>query len=242
MTIYELYEQLKKAFLSVPEVSAFMSDQIEIRADREPEKTLVPVEDRISGANKPEYRVTAVFRDKKGEAYTETPADFSGTLEEILRIVPTDQGIDARFIAAVNAVMNYLGYADGTFPDDPAAHEEYADRLCGFITSGYGRSKIVLVGYDGYIVKRFMDEGLDFWTMDRNPEHISRDRFHHVIVNSGRYNREACFAWGNILIVTGSTLCNGTIVQYLNSGKELLFYGITFAGTAALLKLPWFAC
>jgi len=48
------------------------------------------------------------------------------------------------------------------------------------------------------------------------------------------------FAWGKLFIITGSTLTNGTIVQYLDRGKELLFYGITIAGAATLLGLPWF--
>lgn len=240
MTIYELYDQLKAKFLAVPEVSSFLRDTVTVCADSEPEQTLVPQEERLSRVRKPEYRVTAVFRDVKGEAYTETPASFSGTLEEALSLQPGERGLDARMVASVNAVMHYLGFAPGIWPEDAQSRMQHADRLCSHITEHYGKDHIVLIGYDGYLVKRFMEEGLDFWTLDRDPEHITKDRFHHVIVNSGRYNREAAFAWGRILIVTGSTLCNGTIVQYLNSGKELLFYGVTIGGAAALLDLPWF--
>ena len=79
------------------------------------------------------------------------------------------------------------------------------------------------------------------WIMDRDPDHITQDRFHHVVVNNAKRNRESSFVWGKYFIVTGSTLCNGTILHYLNSDKELLFYGITCAGVAKLLNLTWFS-
>ena len=136
--------------------------------------------------------------------------------------------------------MNYLSICPGIFPGDQAFHFEYASDLSRYVSETYGKEKIVLIGYDGYIVKRFVEDGFDFWTMDRNPDNITKDRFNHVIVNSAKRNRESGFKWGELFIVTGSTLCNGTIVQYLDSGKRLLFYGITCSGAAALLGLPWF--
>lgn len=195
----------------------------------------VPFKDR-----RPEYRVEASFRGSIGEAYTETPADFEGTLQEVLDIPPSDKGIDARTLAAINAVMNHLGLCAGTFPATFDERRLYTDALYAYVTENYGRSNIVLVGYDGYIVKKFSGKEVDFWTMDRDPDNISQDRFKHVVVNSAKFNREACFAWGKLFIVTGSTLTNGTIVQYLDKGKDLLFYGITIGGAATLLDLPWF--
>lgn len=241
MTVTELYQQILDRFYQLPGVSELLKETIQATASEEPEHTLLPENDPPSTVAQPEYCVTAELKGTKGEAYTRNPENFKGTLKEALELPVSEQGINAVSISAINAVMNYLKLSSGTFPEDPAAHYAYADALCRFVTERYGKTRIVLVGYDGYIVKRFMDEGIDFWTLDKDPAHISQNRFHHVVVNGAVRNRESSFKWGNIFIVTGSTLCNGTIIPYLNSGKELLFYGITCAGAATLLNLPWFA-
>lgn len=241
MTIEELYQQILSAFYGLEGAKALLPEMVSVTASAEPEKTLRPEKDPPSTVARPEYCVTATICGVKGEAYTENPSDFSGTLQQALEIPPTEKGISAVTIAALNAAVNYLGLAPGTFSEGEDARFGYADALCCYVTEHFGKSNIILVGYDGYLVKRFVDEGLDFWTMDRNPDHISQNRFHHVIVNNAKRNRDSSFVWGKYFIVTGSTLCNGTILHYLDCGKEVLFYGITCAGVATLLHLPWFS-
>ncbi len=240
MTIFELYEKLIIRFKETDGVSELLDQPVVITADTEPEPALMPWNYVPFKDRRPEFRVTADLCGTRGEAYTETPLNFEGTLREAIELTPSEGGIDARCLAAINAAMNHLGLCAGEFPATFDERRLYTDAIYSYITEKYGRSNIVLVGYDGYIVKKFIGGDLDFWTMDRDPDNISQDRFKHVIVNSGRYNREACLAWGKVLIVTGSTLTNGTIVQYLDKGKDLLFYGITIAGAATLLGLPWF--
>ena len=241
MTVAELYQQILSAFYGLEGADALLQETVSVTAAAEPERTLRPEYEPFSGIARPEYCVTATLSGAKGEAYTENPEDFSGTLQQALEIPPTEKGISAVTIAALNAAVNYLHLAPGTFPEGEEARLQYADALCRFVLEHHGRENIVLVGYDGYLVKRFMDEGLIFWTMDKDPDNITQDRFHHVVVNNAKKNRESSFVWGKFFIVTGSSLCNGTIRHYLESGKELLFYGITCAGAATLLKLPWFS-
>lgn len=250
MTIQELYHQIKERFLALPGVEELLDLPVLATADPNPEMTLMPAGDVPSPAKRPEFRVTVLLGScstdepaenagmSRGEAYTETPASFTGTLREILELPVSETGIDARFIAAINASMSRLGLCDGTFPDDPEAHFRYAEMVADTVFRHCEGQKLILVGYDGYLVKTFMDRGFDFWTMDRDPDNITKNRFNHVIVNSGRYNREACFAWGRLFLVTGSALCNGTIVHYLDQGRDLYLYGITGSGVAKLLDLP----
>lgn len=244
MTIFELYDQIIEKFCGIPEVADFLDDPVVITADSEPEPALMPWNYIPFKDRRPEYRVCADFRGTKGEAYTETPAGFEGTLREAIALAPSEKGIDARCLAAINAVMNHLGLCAGEFPATFDERRLYTEALFLHMVENYGRSNIILVGYDGYFVKKFVSEDIDFWTMDRDPDNISQDRFKHVIVNSGKYNREACFAWGKLFIVTGSTLTNGTVVQYLDlindPDRDILFYGVTIAGVATLLGLPWF--
>ncbi|MBR5930526.1 MAG: hypothetical protein IKZ95_00710 [Lachnospiraceae bacterium] len=241
MTINELYQKILSGFYELDGAKALLNETVSVKKSEEPERTLRPENDPPSTVARPEYCVTATLCGAKGEAYTEEPSDFSGTLQQALEIPPTEKGISAVTVAALNAAVNYLGLAPGAFPKGEEARFSYADALCRYVTEHYGRSNIILVGYDGYLVKRFMDEGLDFWTMDRDPDHISQNRFQHVVVNNAKRNRDSSFVWGKYFIVTGSTLCNGTILHYLDCGKEVLFYGITCAGAATLLHLPWFS-
>lgn len=241
MTMQEIYDQILERFRALPGVAPLLGEIVDVRGNHRPEITLMPEGDVPSEVNRPEYCTYAKFKGARGEAYSETPAEYYGTLGELLEFPLAGKGIDARVLAAINAVMKYLGLLDiAEFPDDSAIHRKYADQIYQEVTEKYGESKIVLIGYDGYIVQRFMQKPLDFWTLDRNPDNITKDRFDHVITNSGKPNREAALAWAKILIVTGSTLCNGTILPYLECQNDVKFYGITFAGAAKLLDLPWY--
>ena len=241
MTIKELYDQILSSFYALEGAEALLQETVSVDAAKEPEQTLRPENDPPSTVARPEYCVTAELCGVKGEAYTEEPTDFRGALKEALEIPPTEKGISAITIAALNAAISYLGLAPGVFPEGEKARFAYADALCRYVTEQHGKNNIILVGYDGYLVKRFMDEGLDFWTMDRDPANITQDLFHHVVVNNAKRNRESSFIWGTYFVITGSSRCNGTIVHYLISNKELLFYGISCAGAASLLNLPWFS-
>lgn len=240
MNLLDLHQEMIKNFLELPGSQAILNEPVRIVPDLEPEVTLMPAGDVPSPASRPEWRVTATCCGSQGEAYTECPEGFEGTLEEALHLPVNEKGIDARTMAAINAAMAHLGLCPGSFPDDPAVHARYAQELCHYVCGQFGNSHIVLIGYDGYLVKQFVESGLDFWTLDRNPDNITKDRFHHVIVNSARYNRESCYAWGRVFLVTGSTFCNGTVTQFLDHGIPVVFYGITCAGAASLLELPWF--
>lgn len=247
MNINEIYDKLIEKFLAVPGVEALLDKSVVIKRDEEPEPALMPWNYIPFKGRRPEYRVTAKILGTDGEAYTETPENFEGTLKEALELPYSEKGIDARTLAAINAVMDKKDLCAGIFPPTFDERRMYSDALFLHMTENYGRSNIILVGYDGYFVKKFVSEDIDFWTMDRDPDNVSQDRFKHVVVNSAKYNREACFAWGKFFLVTGSTLTNGTIVQYLDSlenpkcqGKPMLFYGVTIGGAATLLNLPWF--
>ena len=42
----------------------------------------------------------------------------------------------------------------------------------------------------------------------------------------------------DLLLVTGSTICNGSIVNFIPYKEKTLFYGTTLAGAAYLMNLP----
>ena len=62
-----------------------------------------------------EVMLQAEYKGCIGQAFTSSPAAFSGTLQEILDSdIENDAYARALFIASLNAVMRYLGLADRT--------------------------------------------------------------------------------------------------------------------------------
>ena len=55
--------------------------------------------------------------------------------------------------------------------------------------------------------------------------------------NHGVSDMADAVASAELILCTGSTLCNGTMVDYLDLDKEVLFFGITAAGAGAILGL-----
>ena len=41
--------------------------------------------------------------------------------------------------------------------------------------------------------------------------------------------------WAELVLCTGSTLCNGSFVNFLDIGKPVLFFGTSCAGAAHVL-------
>ena len=56
-----------------------------------------------------------------------------------------------------------------------------------------------------------------------------------VTVEDGASAHEDLIAWADLILCTGSTICNGTITDYLDLETPVLFFGITAAGASRLM-------
>ena len=81
-----------------------------------------------------------------------------------------------------------------------------------------------------------MVESLDlvfpFRVIDLDPDNIGAMRFNTLI--EGPEATDEIIRWADFLLVTGTTIVNGTIEQFLGE-KPVLFYGTTIAGPAQLM-------
>jgi uncharacterized protein (DUF4213/DUF364 family) len=68
--------------------------------------------------------------------------------------------------------------------------------------------------------------------LDLDPDNIGSRKFNTLI--EGPETQEEVLQWTDLLLVTGSTLVNGTIDQFLGS-KPVIFYGTTIAGATHLM-------
>jgi short subunit dehydrogenase-like uncharacterized protein len=72
---------------------------------------------------------------------------------------------------------------------------------------------------------------------DMDQENIGQDKFGVRI--GGPNQTEENLNWGDIAVVTGTTIVNDTVNQFRIT-KPVLFYGVTIAGVARLLGLNRF--
>jgi uncharacterized membrane protein YgdD (TMEM256/DUF423 family) len=65
-----------------------------------------------------------------------------------------------------------------------------------------------------------------------DPDNIGVQKFGVIIEHAD--NTEDAVDWADLLLVTGTTLANGTVTPLLNK-KPVIFYGTTVAGAAHLM-------
>ena len=235
----ELLELIVSRFRELPEVESLIDETIEIRA-----KALSP-EEAIGNTARKDYpildgkdvMIEAVCNGASGQAFTCAPADFFGTLNDILNMdFENDPQAAGLLIATINAVMASLNICDRTVHcknEGPA--------LCGVEMMKYFKEKycdenILIVGYQPSIISNLTANMKNVRVLDLNPDNIGHEKC-GVVIEDGAKAMEKAVEWADIILCTGSTVCNGTLVNYLETGKKTYFFGTTLAGTAELLNL-----
>jgi hypothetical protein len=172
-----------------------------------------------------------------GQAFTDSPAVFSGTLEDILALdIAGDAHARGLFIAALNAVMRHLDLARGTVHCKNDEPERCARDVAVWIEQHYGHPKVALVGYQPALLER-LSSGFELRVLDLNPDNVGKTRY-GLVVEDGLSDYGAVVRdWAELVLCTGSTLSNGSIVNFIGIGKPVVFFGITIAGAAEILGL-----
>ena len=104
-----------------------------------------------------------------------------------------------------------------------------------YLKENYGSPKILQVGYQPAIFQN-LAENFEMRILDLNPENVGTEKY-GVTVEHGIDAYEDALAWADLVLCTGSTICNGSVVRYLDIGKDVIFYGTTLAGAASILGL-----
>ena len=146
----------------------------------------------------------------------------------------------AIYAASLNAVLRHLGRAQGTAhcrDDDPeACGSEIADLL----HRRFGRVRLGLIGFNPAIAEHLVEKfGSDLLAFtDLNPENIGTQRF-GVEILDGRSGTETLVQKSDVVLVTGTTLVNGTFdgIWATISAHERhgIVFGVTGAGVCELL-------
>jgi|GEM_PF-33271 len=178
-----------------------------------------------------ERLMQADFQGTFGQAYTDQYGDFEGPLKEILEIDLKNNYRQAIFIATLNAVLRHMGLIEKTVHCKDQGPSECADALKDYIKDHYGAKKVLQIGFQPRMVES-LAKYFQLRIIDLDPENIGAQKFGVHI--EGPDATDEAKRWADLLLVTGTTLVNDTIGQFLH-GKPVIFYGTTIAGAAYLM-------
>lgn len=179
-----------------------------------------------------EVMIEAIFKGAKGQAYTDQPGKYSGTLKEIIELPLNNNFQRAIFIATVNAVLRYLGILDKTVHCKNQEPANCARKLVEYLLR-FGKPRIAFIGMQPGMVAE-LSKHFELRIVDLDPENIGK-RFGDTVVEGVGHTQEV-IDWGDIILATGSTAVNDSLEGFLVN-KPVIFYGVTVAGIAYLNQL-----
>ena len=173
-----------------------------------------------------------------GQAYTDMPGNFFGSLHEALTLPPVNNYKRAVIIAALNAACCKTEQVTSTVHCWDKGPGECSVKLLDAIAGKYGNPRIAVLGLQPAMVEQ-LSRRFETRVFDLDPENIGKEKY-GVTIESGDYSLEQIEDWCDLFLVTGSTVVNGTIDPFLNRKKPVIFYGTTIAAPAELLGLNRF--
>jgi hypothetical protein len=178
----------------------------------------------------------------KGHAFTDSPREFSGVIKNVLDLPLTTNENRAILLATMNAVLRYLDLAEGTVHCKDEDTELCAKEIASHMMSKWGKAAIGLVGMNPAIAEMLaatFDAG-NVKITDLNRDNVDSMKY-GIEVWDGNDRTEDLVKQSDVILVTGSTLANGTfdhIWKHIRDHKrDYLVYGVTCAGTSSLMGL-----
>lgn len=185
-----------------------------------------------------EKLVQAVVDGYTGQAFTDMPGTYQGTLKEILTLPPVNNHNRALIIATLNAVYKKLGKADHTIHCRDNGPKDCSHQLVNYISQNYHQPRIAFFGLQPAMVEQLVGK-FDLRVFDLDDENIGQNKL-GVTIEDGDCQLKDIANWCDIILVTGSTIVNGTIDSFLKVDKPVIFFGNTIAAVAAILGLKRF--
>lgn len=236
ITTDNLFEVLRHMLNQEAEKHGILDDNVEIQCrPLSPEEAIGDPKQRdypiIKGK---EAMVEACFRGAEGQAFSDTYGYNSILIRDLVKEIPKTTRERAEFIAVLNAVYRHLGLCDQTVhchDEEPVeCGRDMADRI------GEGMH-VLVVGLQPRIVEAISGRN-PIRVLDLDPENIGTEKFGVTI--EGPEATEEAIEWSHMILATGSTLVNGSLPTFLRRGRPVIFYGVTIAAAAQILKLDRF--
>ena len=229
-----VYEEVKEKLFSICRSRNLLNMSVRVKARPLTAKEAIgnPEADDFPLQKGKERLMQAEFSGSLGQAFTDQYGDFQGSLEDVLEEDLKNNFRRAVFVSTMNAVLRFLGKIENTVHCRDQEPAECAEELGSYIKGEYGQSKIALVGFQPRMVESLASQ-FSLRVLDMDPTNIGLEKF-YVTIEGPEKTAEA-MDWADLLVVTGTTLVNGTIGDFLEK-KPLVFYGTTIAGAAYLMN------
>lgn len=232
----DFYRDLRERFMDIAVIFDLLEDGIDIQY------TSLHGEEAIGVTELKDYPllrskevlVQANFKGSLGQAYTSRSRDYVGSLRGVFKLDLDDLEDRSIFIASLNAIMSNLNLTDRTIHCKSDEIQSCSEKLIKFLEN-MPNKKTLLVGYQPSMVKTLssLDE---FRVVDLNIDNIG-SQLYGVKIEDSILSLQDAISWSDRILVTGSTVVNGTITDFLNLEKEVYFYGTSIAGSAFLMDL-----
>ncbi len=188
-----------------------------------------------------EQLVEATVNGAKGHAFTDSPRDFTGTLGDVLALFLSSNQDRAVFIAVLNAALRSLGMLETSLhcrDDDP---EKCGKELARYVRDRWGEVPVGLIGFNPAIAEAlavsFRADNVRISDLD--PKNIGQVKF-GVSICDGRTQTKELISYSHTVLVTGTTLVNGTFDDIWGWIREYnpnyVIYGVTGAGVCTLMN------
>lgn len=241
MTVQEFYTVLKERFKQVLEKYQVQDEQVDIqcRALSAQEAIGNTVRKDFPIITGKDIMIEARFQNARGQAFTDSPTAYQGTLKEILEFdIVHDPHARGLFIAVLNAVMNHLGLCCGTVHCRTEGPELCATDMLGYLRENHSACrKIALIGYQPALLEMLSGSEFEVRVLDLNPANVGQIRYGVLVEDGKTAYQDIITGDTDLILCTGSTICNGTIVDYMDLEKPVVFFGISLAGAAVLMDL-----
>ena len=233
-----MYDRIKKEFSRIIREHGLESETVVVHA------AALTSEEAIGNPEDKDYplivgkerMMQAEFNGSLGQAFTDMYGDFNGRLSNILAMDLRNNFQRAVFISSLNAVMRYLGLITKTVHCRDDEPPRCSQELAGYMAENYGKPKIALIGLQPRMVQA-LSTRFELKVTDLDQSNIGQEKFGVVI--HGPEKTQENLSWCDVALVTGTTVVNDTIEQFMLS-KPVIFYGTTISGVASLLGLNYF--
>ena len=183
--------------------------------------------------------VEADILGTKGQAFTDSPQEYRGTLRDVVGLALTTNQERAVFVASMNAVLSHLGLVEATVHCKDEDPERCALEIAETVSARCGAVSVGLIGLNPAIAERLVDRfgAGQVRITDLCTDNIGKERF-GVEVWDGASRTGDLVDNSDVVVFTGTTLVNATfdrIWELIQArGKRYLVYGITAAGVCHL--------
>jgi uncharacterized protein (DUF4213/DUF364 family) len=186
--------------------------------------------------------IEARFRLARGHAFTDAPAEFRGSVREIVERPLASNADRALFVATLNAALRHLGQITGAMHCRNEDPEKCAVEIARVVRERAGEAMVGLIGCNPAILEALVKEfGAEHVRLtDLNPDNIGKTK-QGVEVWDGATDMERLVREADIVVVTGTTFVNDTFPRIWatlrRQGKDYLVYGVTAAALCHLFGL-----